>query len=550
MMADDALHAYAGRWVARIRGQVVAQGGTPEQARRAALQARPKEKPEVTFVPVQKPLTFTPILERVQNAVPESAGARLVGGAVRDALLQKESHDLDFAVPRGALKLARKVANALDGAFYKLDDEHETGRVVLTEPDGSRYELDFAVFRGATLEDDLLGRDFTLNALAVPLHQPQELHDPLGGLNDLYHKRLKACSADSLRADPVRALRAVRLASAFGFQIEAETRALIKQAVPGLAEVSAERIRDELFKILALPKLHASLRALDLLGVLPEVLPELTDLKGVAQSKPHIYDAWEHTLKVVDALETVLAILGADYPEEGAGDLHTGLVALHLGRFRAQITEHLNTPLATDRPYRPLLMLAALFHDTGKPHTASAEADGRIRFLGHEKVGMELVEGRAVLLHLSNHEIERLNAIVANHMRPNLLGRDPEGLTRRAVYRYFRDTGPAGVDTCLLSIADQLGMHGPTLDQAAFARHLEVQRALLEAWWERPEEVLPTPLLDGNDLMRQFGLKPGPRIGELLDLVREGQAVGEIKTKGDAYKAIEEHLAGKSESAS
>ncbi|TAK13764.1 MAG: HD domain-containing protein [Anaerolineae bacterium] len=542
MKETEALSAYRGRWIAQIRGQVVAHGGTPEQARAAALENRPKERPEVTFVATQHPLVFTPILERVQSVIPESAGVYLVGGAVRDALLQSASKDLDFAVPKGALKLARKVADKLNGAFYKLDEEHETGRVVLMEPDGSRYELDFAVFRGDSLDADLNGRDFTVNALAVPLHHPQEIHDPLGGMNDLIHKRLKACSPDSLQDDPVRCLRAVRLATAFGLQIEAATRGMMKKAAPGLQETSAERVRDELFKILSLHKVAASIRALDLLGILPEVLPELSDLKGVTQSSPHIYDAWEHTLKVVQALEDTLSNLDLDYPDEGAGNLLAGLIVLHLGRYRQHITDHLNTPLTTDRPYRPLLMLAALFHDTGKPHTRSVEEDGRIRFLGHEQVSVELAEGRGILLHLSNHEIDRLKVVIANHMRPNQLGREATSPSRRAVYRFFRDTGPAGVDNVLLSIADQIGMHGPTLDQEAFAHHLETMRALLEAWWERPEEVRPPLLVDGNDLMREFKLQPGPHIGELLDVIREAQAVGEVKTKGDAYKLIEDLL--------
>ncbi len=547
MSEPESLRGYAGRWVARIRGQVVAQGGTPEQARQAAQAARPKEKAEITFVATPNELKFSPLLAEVQKVIPAKAEVYLVGGAVRDALLQKPSYDLDFAVASGALKLARKTANALQGAFYNLDEERETGRVILTAADGARTIMDFATFRGETLEDDLRGRDFTVNAMAVPLHSPQELHDPLGGLNDLLHKQLRACTPESLTDDPLRCLRAVRLASKFGFQIEGSTRTAIKAAAGGLAEVSAERVRDELFKILALPKLATAIRALDVLGALGVVLPELPDLKGVTQSPPHIYDAWEHTLKVVAGLEQALAALDLDYPEEGAGDLHTGLIVLHLGRYRQQITEHLNTTLTGDRPLRPLLMLAALYHDSGKPHTRTVEADGRIRFLTHEHVSMELIEGRANLLHLSNDETRRLKTIVKSHMRPNQLGRADAPPSKQAIYRFFRDTGEAGVDTCLLSIADQLGRQGAGLDQKAFAQHLQALRLMLEAWWERPEEVRPPALLDGADLMREFKLEPGPQIGELLEAIREGQAVGEIQTKGDANKAAEEWLKGRGE---
>jgi hypothetical protein len=173
-MAGEDENSYAGRWIARLRGRVVAQGGTPEQARRAA-QSRFKETPEVIFMPNPYPLIFPAILDTVCNSFPDGLTVYLVGGAVRDALLGRPVHDLDFVLERNAIKTARHIADALHADFYPLDIERDTGRVIVTSADGKHMLMDFASFRGAdpstgpgqSLEADLGGRDFTLNAIAL-----------------------------------------------------------------------------------------------------------------------------------------------------------------------------------------------------------------------------------------------------------------------------------------------------------------------------------------------------------------------------------------------
>ena len=286
-MAGENENSYAGRWIARLRGRVVAQGGTPEQARRAA-QSRYKETPEVVFMPTPYPLMFPALLESVRSSIPDGLTVYLVGGAVRDALLGRPVHDLDFVLERNAIKTARHIADALHADFYPLDSERDTGRVIVTNADGTHMLMDFAAFRGAdpssgtgkSLEADLEGRDFTLNAIALKLSD-NSLYDPLGGAMDLKEKRLRACSPSAFTDDPVRILRGVRLAANFGFHILPETRAAMKAAAGLLGKVSPERLRDELFRILDGSQPATCLRALDLLGALDKVLPELSALKGV-----------------------------------------------------------------------------------------------------------------------------------------------------------------------------------------------------------------------------------------------------------------------------
>ena len=172
------LSPYAGRWVARVRGKVVAQGDTPEQALHASQQSRHKEKPEIIFM-----LPLPPLIKRVMDILPADQEIYLVGGAVRDLLLSRSSPDLDFALPAKGISLARKVANALGADFLPLDEERDTGRVIFTDEDGSRIFLDFAVYRGADLTEDLRARDFTINAIAYNLRDATII-DPMGGGKD------------------------------------------------------------------------------------------------------------------------------------------------------------------------------------------------------------------------------------------------------------------------------------------------------------------------------------------------------------------------------
>jgi len=218
-------------------------------------------------------------------------------------------------------------------------------------------------------------------------------------------------------------------------------------------------------------------------------------------------------------------------------------MSVRLGRYRQALEQHMDEQLNPDRSLRALLFLAALYHDSGKPACRQVDEQGRVRFLGHDQDGELRLVQRAQALHLSNLEIERSRLIVRHHMRPFLLGQ-MEGLpTRRAIYRFFRDTGKAGVDICILSLADMLATYGTTLKQEDWVHHLDMVRNLLEAWWEHPQEqVAPLPLIDGNELMRALQLSPGPKIGQLLEAIREAQATGTVNTKEQALE-LAQHVA-------
>lgn len=535
---------YAGRWVARVRGRVIAQGGTPEQARRASQFSRNKEKPEIIFMAL--PFAFPPLLDRIKSVLPPEQEIYLVGGAVRDILTSRLSPDLDFALPSNGISLARKIANALKADFVALDDERDTGRVVVTNEDGSRIFLDFATYRGATLEEDLRARDFTINAIAYNLHD-STLIDPLDGARDIRAKIIRACSHSAFTDDPIRILRAVRQAAAFGFTIDRQTREWMKQAASKVGGVSVERQRDEIFKILGGPKASLSIRALEMLGVLSYLMPELLKMKGVEQSAPHVYDVWTHTLSVMDYLDQIISGLRVGYDAEQTGDMFTGLLGLRLGRYREQFANYLSSPLNVDRPHRSLLFFAALYHDVCKPYTKFIEDSGRIRFFDHDTKGAEVAAERARAFNLSNDEAERLHTVIEHHMRiHNFASRlEAEGQTpsRKAIYRFFRDAGAAGIDLILLALADLRGTRANELTIDTWTVYLDIARTLLENYWEKPEEIISPPrLLDGRDLMKELNLQPGRMVGQLLEAIRENQAAGKIETREQALAFAREEM--------
>lgn len=460
----------------------------------------------------------------------------LVGGAVRDVLLGRPIHDWDFLVEREALKLARVAADILNGDYYPLDAEREIGRVLLTGQGRERVVLDFATLREPDLESDLRVRDFTINAMAAD--QSGLVSDPTGGLVDLEARRVRAASRRSFAGDPIRLLRAVRMEAELGFEIEPDTAELMRQSAGLLSLSSAERLRDEFMRILALPGSHTSLCRLDEFGLLALVIPELETLKGVTQSLPHRFDVWTHTLLVLDTLEVLLTLLTGEQRggKERAGVPHFAWGELErvLGQFAPELSAHLALEVAQGRERAVLLKLGALLHDLGKPLTRSQDEDGHVHFYEHELVGARLARERLKEMRLSRDEIARVELLVTYHMYPAHLAQSDK-LTRRAVYRYFRATGDAGVEAVLLSLADHLATWGPYLQAERWTRRLEVAEMLLGSYFERREEtVMPAPLVTGEDLMATLGLRPGPEVGQLLEAIREAQAAGDVSTKDEA----------------
>ena len=468
----------------------------------------------------------------------EGIHSYLVGGFVRDTFLGRTTADIDIAVAAGAPDVARRVAGMLDGRFVLLDEENGIGRVVLSGDDAGLY-LDFSTLRG-DIENDLSLRDFTIDAMAIELGEniaeiisPDSVIDPFGGRTDLRRGLVKAVADNVFQADAVRLLRAVRIAAELDFDIYVDTETLISRDSRLITGVAGERIREELLRILSLPDAGVRLAYLDRLGLLTALIPELNPARGVDQPYLHFWDVFDHSMQTVTAVEFLLR----EHDLEYAGD-----DVLSLAPWSDDLAIHFNAAVAFGSTRRSLLKLAALLHDIAKPGTRTVDDNGRTRFLGHSQEGASIAADILERLRFGNKEIKYVELLVTHHMRPTQMSH--EGMpSRRALYRFFRDTGESYIDVLFLCLADHLAARGPGLDPAEWRKHTALTDYVLNAYREQETLAAPPRLVDGHDLIREFGLAPGPEIGKILEAIREARAAGEITTRRQAIGYIKNLLA-------
>jgi poly(A) polymerase len=482
-----------------------------------------------------------------------AAEAWLVGGCVRDWLLGRESNDIDLIVSQGAIPLARALANAFAGGFFVRDGERDVARAIVRDPNGRTLNVDVSRLRAAELSVDLSLRDFTVNAMAVPIGHIgpaghvalAQIIDPFGGRIDLDQRVIRAVTEGAFSDDPLRMLRAVRQAAELGFRIEDATYNLIRRDAPLLSTVAAERVRDELWQILSASGGWQQLGVLRDTGLLLHCLPEVAALAGVTQPAPHYQDVFDHTRSVLAHMEGLYSLIwpAAEWRfsrSEPADSLPildatawTDLAEVLLP-YLGELRTHLCRSVSAGRDRRDCLLWAALAHDWGKPAMRSVDENGRVRFLGHDAWGAELAQGRLRALRMATDEVIHISRLVGLHMRPGYLSQAYPP-SRRAVYRFFRDAADAGPDSVLLNLADYAAIRAGDSFLDPWPRRLDTAGLLLKTYFrERGERVNPTPLFNGRQIMSAFGLVPGPRIGELLEGLREAQAVGEVTSNDEA----------------
>ena len=537
------LTLYTGRWVAMVGDEVVGVGDTAVSAERFGRHNRIRDSLTIHYIepPDGELLSLPALLQELQAIfIRIDRPVYLVGGAVRDMLLGRASKDLDFVVPHGAIGLSYKVADHLGLPAYVLDRQRDAGRIVVQQQE---MTLDFTRFRGDDLESDLRDRDFCINALALPVgaRRRASIIDPCGGMEDLEKRLIRQTHDASIASDPVRALRAIRLALDLDFSLTPDTVAAVQKAGPFLPNVSIERVRDELLKMLQLPRVGDALDYLSDLELLPEVLPSIAVLQDIEQSPPHFESVLAHTrstLRWLVAVEEVVVQYGlvdqAELAERQALDIRLVQARERLAGYAPQLSQHLDRDVDGGLNGRLLLRLGALFHDAGKAETQEIDPDGRIRFYGHDKVGADITGQELARLRLSKEAVRHVKKIVAGHMRPLYLA-NSQAISRRAIYRFFRDTGTAGLDICLLALADHLATREEEVGDHEWLLLLDVIGKLLDHYFEQYSTTIkPEPLLDGWELIESLQLEPGPEVGRLLRLVEEAQAAGEITTRDEA----------------
>ncbi len=434
----------------------------------------------------------------------------LVGGCIRDTLLGRETIDFDFAVEGSGLEYAKLFAESLNATFVplKLDE----GRVVYRR----RLVFDFSGLGTNKIEEDLRKRDFTINAIAARLEdilqRKWRLIDPTSGVKDLQSKKIRMVSQNSLPDDPLRILRAFRFASQLDFEIDGKTLKAAKANSHLLTRVAGERISCEIFLILQTESSWSYVKKMSDSNILLVLFPELRQMDKLL---PRI-ELLEHSIFCLKELEGILA-----------GERKVGFDKMEL-----QVRSYFEW-----KRKKPLLKLATLFHDIGKPDTFSADKEGKIHFYGHDLLGEKLlVPILKERLRMSKRETTTITHLVRYHMRPHLLGREKE-LTQRAMRRFFADLQEEWVGVLLLAVADALATENGDVSKL---KRLILQ--LVRFREEQEEKGKIQRLISGDDLIRELHLEPGPEFREILERVEEEQLEGRISTREEALELLRKML--------
>ncbi|HBB67992.1 MAG: hypothetical protein A2X28_07325 [Elusimicrobia bacterium GWA2_56_46] len=492
--------------------------------------------------------------------------AFIVGGAVRDAVLKRPVKDLDLAVrdsPDFDAKV-KKLASRLKASVFILDEEHRVYRLALRSADAPRasgtapeqkergLQLDISPFQGKDLLEDLLRRDFTVNAMALPLApgfspirdkktglfmlpavKTTDLIDPAAGLKDLKSGTIRLVTPKALTEDPLRLLRAFRFSSGLGFKIAPATLKLIKIHSALITRSAPERIHDELLMILASPAAAARVKELYKSGLLTAILPELEAQRSCAEVYYGKGGVLKHTFAVIERLDHLFADPGAYLPDWRK-----------FGEFLAE---------------KEILKLAALLHDVAKPPCARM-IKGRLRFFGHEEHGALMAARILERLRFSRDHVKLLTRTIGSHLRPGNLASN-DAISDRAVFRFFRNMGEYTIPLLLLCWADhssyitlaQLRSLKTRMKEKPFAipkgglprdgikktlRFLQVLNSLFRTYVAKNIKAKTARLITGHDVMKILAMKPGPEVGGVLEKVSLRQFEGRIKTRRQALEYL------------
>jgi putative nucleotidyltransferase with HDIG domain len=437
--------------------------------------------------------------------------AWIVGGAVRDHLLGRDTDDIDLALTGDPRTAAREIARATGGTHFQLSGAFGAWRVVGPE---HGWHVDLVPLRNGDIRADLAARDFTINAMAEPL-AGGDIIDPHGGRADLAERRLRMVSEGAFRDDPLRALRAIRLVVELDLELDPPTARAIAPHAGGLEDVAPERIFGELKRVVCARRALDGLTMMEAHGLTAAVLPELLPLRGVEQNVFHHADVYGHTLEVLDAVAAIQRDPAAAFGEHA--EAVAGLLA---------------APLADELSHGAAMRFAALLHDAAKPQTRAVRPDGRVTFIGHDEQGADLARGVLRRLRASERLTAYVTALTRHHLRLGFLVHEGE-LSRRSVWRYLRATEPYAAEVTVFTVADRLATRGKGADEA-IAAHLEVAREMLGHALGERAAGRPAPLVRGHELARALGERPGPWLAELLAQIEEDRFAGELSTREEA----------------
>ncbi len=449
------------------------------------------------------------------NIFPIQKGVYIVGGSIRDLFRGRSPLDYDLAVLEQPELFARGLAARTSGRVV----EFGRGRQKIQRVVAADRIFDIMPVQGASIEEDLRRRDFTVNAMALEVSSA-DLIDPLGGRQDLAAKKIRMVSEDVFRKDPLRLIRAFRLAAAFDFTITTETAAAICRNAHLIVRSAGERIREEFFKILQLDKSYGHLCRMADTGILPAIFPELLELKNVQATGGRHRDLLAQTLKAYDHLEDLLT----------PGNPLVPTIA-NLTR------EDLNPARSA------LLKCALLFHAIGKPAARTIAADGALHFYGYFRRSAALAANIARRLRFSRRQTDTLDIIIRHHTRPFWLfrARQKKTIANKAFVRLFLSCGETTPAVLLHALAQHWGgQDRPEIKNEEFSGFI---LTAIQNYYTvlRPRSALPPPL-NGDDLIQRFDLSPSPILKRILAHVNEERLSRNTLTRSQAFKLVEAFL--------
>ena len=451
---------------------------------------------------VVRQISADPLIEQVAEiARQKKVPLYLVGGAIRDALLGRQIKDYDFVLEKIKMPFLNQLKELLGASLFPIGKGKLERVYRLVKGDQT---LDFAGMPGDDIGQDLMRRDFTINAIAYAFAEGRFYADPRA-ISDIKAGGIALVSPQALQADPLRMLRAIRYRSTLpGFDLTAPAREKIARRRKLLSSVAPERIRAELDEIILSPLPAQGLLLMHELGLLPCVFPELTPLEGLPQGRHHLMDALSHTIEVVGEADRLA--------REG-------------NPFSYRPTEQ----------QRLILGYAALFHDLGKPSTQSIDEEGEVHFYDHPQHSARLAQGIMRRLKFASRVRDGIILLVENHMRILTLATGKP--LDKALRRLIHTMGEEIKALLLLGLAETGSKGKGNKDEQE--RFMDLCRRIWDLY-EREDLIAPEPLLRGRDLLA-LGHTPGPRMGEILKEVRERQIAGELRTMEDALRFVEEH---------
>ncbi len=523
-------------------------------------------KKKQIILKLRKKILKDSILKKVvSNIISYFPNTYLVGGFIRDIVLDIDSRNLDIIAQFSQKKISEFVSSIKGAKFFPLDSKRRIFRMIIKHDsqiknDSKITTVDFSFYDNIKIEDELSNRDFTINAIAVstaifsedyeslfklpldvikdyelkmknkffeknelPDNLTFELIDPFNGLKDLVEKELKLVSENALKNDPVRILRAFRFKLSHNLSISEKLKQAIISDSNMLRFVAGERKADEILKIFSNDNVSSILKKMQNLNVLKQLFPSIENSIGLFQYGYHSEDVFNHSLKCVEKMENI---------EE--------FIKSYLTDYSKQIFSHLNEPVQGDHKRFTFLRLATFLHDIGKPETRFIDNNGRTKFHNHQKVGAKKMKDICEDLRLSNKATNYLVKIVEKHMRiPNLLS--VEEITDRATYRFIREARDELIDLILLCYVDLVADPGPLVERYSEEKMVKYFHRILKLK-ERVKKQDEKPLIRGDEIIEKFGLTPGPKIGEFLKLIGKEKTLGKISTKEQALKMIQEIL--------